>query len=153
MPESTRTSTSRARYQQIGCATRGGEASRATEDTAIALARERRAELIFLYVVDASFAHGRTGKFPIEMLERELRDIGEIVLEQARQRAKEQGVSAKGEIRQGNVADEIQRFVEEHKKLDALVVGHVSDELREHLEPVLISLEGRKPDVMVVHAR
>jgi len=39
-------------YKNIVCATRGGEASRATEDKAIAIARQSGARLAFLYVVD-----------------------------------------------------------------------------------------------------
>ena len=40
----------------IVCATRGGEASRRTQEMAIALARERGAPLIFFFVVDTNFA-------------------------------------------------------------------------------------------------
>jgi nucleotide-binding universal stress UspA family protein len=138
------------RRQQIGCATRGGTASRATEDAAIDLARQRGAELIFLYVIDASFAHGLSGKFPIEVVESDLRDIGELILEQAKQRAKEQGVAARAEIRQGRVVEEIERFVASRRSLDVLVVGHMSDHLREHLEPVLHRIRERRLDIIVV---
>ncbi|MBC7251063.1 MAG: universal stress protein, partial [Anaerolineae bacterium] len=40
---------------KILCATRGGEASRRTQERAIALARQHNAELIFLYVFDLDF--------------------------------------------------------------------------------------------------
>ena len=137
-------------YGRIACATRGGEASRATEDAAMALARQHGAELIFLYVVDVSFAHGHSGKFPIEVVEDEVRGIGEIILQQAKQRAKEQGVTARGEIRKGRLAEEIESFVESHRNLDVLVVGHMSTELRQHLEPVLQKMRERQLDVIVV---
>lgn len=137
------------RYQLIGCATRGGEASRATEDLAIKTAREHQAGLIFLYVVDVRFAHGRSGKFPIDKVAEEVHDIGELILEQAKGRAKEQDVAARGEIREGRTADEIQRFVERHRSMDLLIVGHMSEDLREHLEPVLQALKKRRLDVTV----
>ncbi len=137
-------------HRKIVCATRGGEASRRTEDRAIALARESDAELVFLYVVDTAFARGLTGKFDIEIVAKDLREIGKIVLEQARQRAREQGVSARGEIREGVVADEIQRFLERHEDADLLVVGHMSEHLRQHLEPILRSAAGTRLQVLVV---
>ena len=134
----------------IACATRGGEASRATEDRAIALAREQDADIIFLYVIDASFAHGLSGKFSIDVVEDDLRDIGTIILEQAVQRAQDAGVAARSVIREGNVADEIQRFVENHGNVTVLVIGHMSEDLRTHLEPVLHDLQQRQLEVLVV---
>lgn len=138
------------RRRVIVCATRGGEASRATEDRAIALARERSAELIFLYVVDASFAYGSGGKLSFETVEDEVRAIGELVLEQATRRAKEQGVAAHRELRTGQVADEVQHFVESHRDVDTLVVGHISEHLRQHLDPVLKALRDRQLEVVVI---
>jgi nucleotide-binding universal stress UspA family protein len=146
-------STGMSHDELIGCATRGGDASRATEDCAIALAHDRQAELIFLYVVDAGFAAGRTGKFDLEMVAQDLREIGKIVLEQAKERARQKGVTARSEIREGNVADEIQRFVEKHKNMDLLVIGHMSEELREHLEPVLQRMAGDQRIVVVAPQR
>jgi nucleotide-binding universal stress UspA family protein len=136
--------TAMMRHKQIGCATRGGDASRATEDYAINLAREHQAELIFLYVVDVSFAEGRTGKFDIEIVAHNLHEIGELVLEQAKKRAKQKGVHARGEIREGDVAEEIQRFVDKHRDMTVLVLGHMSDELKEHLQPLLQPVTGKQ---------
>ena len=150
MVDKAKNDKTKRRYKQIGCATRGGEASRATEDTAIAMAREHDAELIFLYVADASFAEGHSGKFAIEMVEAEVRNIGQLVLEQARLRAKERGVAARAEIREGHVVDEIQHFVEKHKGMDAMVVGHMSEELRQHLQPVLQQIAQHRLDVVIV---
>jgi nucleotide-binding universal stress UspA family protein len=134
----------------IVCATRGGEASRTTEDRAIALARERDADLVFLYVVDASFAYGQGGKLSFDTVEDEVHAIGDLVLEQARRRARKQGIAARSEIRTGPVADEIQRFVEGHHHVDTLVVGHMSEHLQGHLDPVLRELQERRLEVVVV---
>jgi len=140
----------KSHYRKIGCATRGGDASRSTEDKAIALAREHSAELVFLYIVDTSFAGGLTGKFDIDMVAHELGKIGEIVLEQAKARAKEKGVIAQDELRTGAVADEIRSFVDGHEDLDMLVVGHMSVELHRHLDPVLQEMAEHHVDVLVV---
>jgi nucleotide-binding universal stress UspA family protein len=137
-----------SRRSQIGCATRGGHASRSTEDYAITLARQRQADIIFLYIVDAAFAGGHTEKFDIEQVQDSLREIGRLVLEQAKERARQHGLRARGEIREGNVADEIQRFVEEHADMDVLVVGHLSDQLREHLAPLLRNTPGEQRKVV-----
>jgi hypothetical protein len=63
---------------KILCATRGGEASYRTQDAAVALAKERGDELVFLFVADISFlnqtaaplvvdiASGQDGQVPID---------------------------------------------------------------------------------------
>ena len=152
MSAKERKSAAKHRHKQIACATRGGTASRATEDEAIALALEQDAALTFLYIVDAHFAAGLSGKLTLETVEDELRHIGELILEQAIARAKKKGIAASGVIREGRVAEEIEGFVAEQKDLDTLVVGHMSDELREHLEPVLHQVTRRRVDVVVVRS-
>jgi nucleotide-binding universal stress UspA family protein len=138
------------KHRHIACATRGGTASRATEDAAIALASEQAAALTFLYVVDVRFAAGLSGKFTLDAFENEVRNIGELVLEQAVARAKERGVVARGEIREGHVCEEIERFLLDQKDLDVLVVGHMSEDLHERLEPVLQQMARHRVQVVVV---
>jgi hypothetical protein len=96
------------------------------------------------------FAHGRSGKFSIDVVEEDLRDIGTIILGQAVQQAQEAGVAARSVIRECNVADEIQHFVENHGNVTVLVIGHMSEDLRTHLEPVLHELERRRLVVLAV---
>jgi|GEM_PF-3708596 hypothetical protein len=114
------------------------------------LARQHGATLIFLYIVDVSFAHGLTGKFDIEVVAQDLREIGKIVVEQAKERARAQGVSARGEIREGAVAEEIGNFVQKHKDLDLLVIGEMGESLREAMAPVLQDMAQRGIDVVTV---
>jgi len=137
-------------YRQIGCATRGGAISQATEDAAIALARKHKAQIIFVYVVDTSFAYGQTSKLPMEVVQAEIRNLGELILQQASLKAKEQGIAARTEVREGAIATEIAAFVQRHKKLDALVVGQMGDELHQHIVRALNELEDRVVDLIVV---
>ena len=67
----------------IVCATRGGEASRRTQERAIVLARERSDELVFLCVVDPNFA-GPQSEAVAAALEDELKRLGRSLLNIAR---------------------------------------------------------------------
>jgi nucleotide-binding universal stress UspA family protein len=128
-------------YRNIICATRGGEASKTTEDKAIAIAQQSGAHLTFLYVVDTSFAVEQAmSEVEIEMAAENLRHIGELILERARQKAAEARVEAAMELREGAVSEEIEGYVTEHPEFDLLVVGHLSGDLRSHLGPFLARL-------------
>ena len=124
-------------YRHLVCATRGGEASRATEDKAIEIAQESGGDLTFLYVVDPELPEVYTAMFGPELVAEGLRDIGRVILELAQKRAAAQGVPAHTALRQGRVHEEIERYITEHSEVDLLVVGHLSDELRSHLGPFL----------------
>jgi nucleotide-binding universal stress UspA family protein len=131
----------RVAYKNIVCATRGGEASRTTEDKAIAIAQQSGARLTFLYVVDTSFAvEQATSEVELAMMAADLRHIGKLILERARQRAAAATVEAATELREGAVSEEIEGYVTEHPEVDLLVVGNLSDELRSHLGPFLARL-------------
>ena len=96
----------------IVCATRGGQGSRAAQLEAIEIARETGDRLVFLYVVN-----------PVRLEEQddilfgavraEVHWIGRALLNIARQRAESAGVSADIAIREGDVSDEIERFLGE----------------------------------------
>ena len=105
----------------IICATRGGEASHRTQDQAIALAKERNRELIFLCVVDASFA-GPLNERLAAVLDDELKRLGRSLLNIAETRAQEQGVSARTVCISGPVWESIEGFLQEINA-SACVVG------------------------------
>jgi nucleotide-binding universal stress UspA family protein len=96
----------------IVCATRGGEASLRTQQRAIALAQEKGAELIFLYVIDPSFA-GTVDEALTDTLVDELRLLGKCLLRLAQTRARKKGLKAQVAIRQGDVQQSIEAFVGE----------------------------------------
>ncbi|MGD1996896.1 MAG: universal stress protein [Anaerolineae bacterium] len=91
---------------KILCATRGGEASHRTQDAAIALAKERGDELIFLYVVDLHFLDKTAGASVVDM-ENEITKMGEFLLLMAKERAAERSVTARTLSRHGRVREEL----------------------------------------------
>jgi nucleotide-binding universal stress UspA family protein len=105
----------------IVCATRGGEASRRTQERAIALARERGIPLIFLFIADINFAQPSNASLA-EMLADELERLGRGLLRIARARAEEQGVSAEMVVRHGAVRQAIEDFLGE-VQASTLVLG------------------------------
>jgi nucleotide-binding universal stress UspA family protein len=105
----------------IVCATRGGEASRRTQERAIALAKERDAPLVFLCAVDPSFA-GPVDEGLSTALADELRRLGRSLLCIAQARAREQGVEAQTHVRCGPVRQTIEGYLHE-VDASALVIG------------------------------
>ncbi len=90
----------------ILCAIRGGPESRAPIARAIELAHETGAPLYFLYVVNLDFLTHAPGGH-VHTLGEELRRMGELIVLEAQERARAQGIPAQGLIRQGNVQEEI----------------------------------------------
>jgi nucleotide-binding universal stress UspA family protein len=105
----------------IICATRGGRASRATQERAIALAKERGTPLVFLCVVDPSFA-GPMDEPLTCALNDELKRLGRSLLCIAQARAQKQGIDAQTVVRSGPVAESIEAALREFGA-DTLVVG------------------------------
>jgi len=92
---------------KILCPTRGGEASYRTQDAAIAMAKERGDELLFLYVVDLDFLSKLDRAVRPDVVAQEMMHMGEFLLTMAQERAREQGVEAGYVLRQGKVRDEV----------------------------------------------
>lgn len=105
----------------IICATRGGRASRATQERAIALAKERGEELLFLCVVDPSFA-GAMDEPLTCALNDELKRLGRSLLCIAQARAQQQGIHAKTVVRSGPVTESIEAALREFDA-GTLVIG------------------------------
>jgi nucleotide-binding universal stress UspA family protein len=98
--------------QPIVCATRGGQASRRTQERAVALAKERGAPLLFLCTVDPEFTNPASEALRAALSE-ELRWLGRSLLLIAQARAQAQGVDAQIDILCGvvwpNIADHLKR--------------------------------------------
>jgi nucleotide-binding universal stress UspA family protein len=107
---------------KILCATRGGEASHDAQDAAIALARERGDELIFLYVADISFLNQMAAPMVVDV-EARLEKMGRFQLAMAQERAAAQGVSAGALVRRGQLRAELSAAA---KEISAVLVmlGH-----------------------------
>jgi nucleotide-binding universal stress UspA family protein len=106
---------------KIVCATRGGEACRRTQEKAIALAKERDAELIFLYVVDPNLV-GQAGPSLAEAMHDEMERLGRSLLYMAQSRARKKGIEAEAVVRHGEVQEGIRDFMRE-TGADTLVMG------------------------------
>jgi nucleotide-binding universal stress UspA family protein len=110
---------------RILCATRGGEASRRTQDAAIALAKEQGDDLIFLYVADSSFLNHTAAPLVIDVESRLVR-MGEFQLLMAQERAAAQGVSAQTLVREGKLRAELVGAARE-LEVDLIVLGRSVD--------------------------
>ncbi len=107
---------------KILCATRGGEASYRTQDAAIALARERGDELLFLYVVDIAFLNKTERAVRPDVVTAEMEKMGEFLLAMAQERAQKQGVVAGYILRHGDLGEELKAAVRD-QHATAVVLG------------------------------
>ena len=97
----------------ILCLTRGGKASRPNQDRAIAIARERGDEVLFLYVSDVRFLDQLASPILVDVQE-ELDEMGEFMLAMAQERAEKAGVRARTEVRRGVFREALQAAIQEH---------------------------------------
>jgi nucleotide-binding universal stress UspA family protein len=90
----------------IICAIRGGPHSQPTIRQAVTTAKQHQIPIYFLYVVNLDFMehteHSRT-----QVIQRELREMGEFICLKAQIEAEREGVQAHVAVREGNVTDEI----------------------------------------------
>ena len=105
----------------IVCATRGGEAGRRTQERAIALAKERDEDLVFLCIFDPAFA-GNLSDALSEAVVLEQQWLGRTLMNVAQSRARKRGVNAHAVVRSGPVVENIEDFVRE-SCASMLVIG------------------------------
>lgn len=101
--------------------TRGGESSVLNQDRAIALAKERNAELIFLYVSDVQF----DDELPQETLVNvgaELEDLGQFILSMAKERAIQEDQQVETLVLSGNFQQVLDKVIQENN-VDMLILG------------------------------
>ena len=96
----------------IVCATRGGEGSRAAQMAAIKRARKEGKPLVFLYVT-APDSLGDVDEQLLPAIRHELNWMGKTLLQVAKGRAEAAGLKASVEIREGNVQEQIEQFLQE----------------------------------------
>ncbi len=86
--------------QIVLCATRGGPASYPSQDAAIALAKERGQDIVFVYVANVEFLGKMSSAILVDMDE-QMEELGEFLLLMAKERAARAGVRAHEEVRTG----------------------------------------------------
>jgi nucleotide-binding universal stress UspA family protein len=99
--------------EKILCATRGGEASYRTQDAAIALAKERGRELLFLFVVDVAFLDRTALSVRPDVVRAEMEKMGAFLLAMAQERAEKAGVAATFTLRHGELREELKAVARE----------------------------------------
>lgn len=105
----------------IVCAIRGGPASQPTINKSINLAIENNLPLHFLYVVNLEFlSHSPSSR--VQLISKEMQQMGEFILLSACSEAHKQGVEAEGIVRQGSIWNEILKLCREIEA-DFLVMG------------------------------
>jgi len=105
----------------IVCAIRGGPASQPTINKSINLAIENILPLHFLYVVNLEFlSHSASSR--VQLISKEMQQMGEFILLSACNEARQQGVKAEGIVRQGSIWNEILKLCREIEA-DFLVMG------------------------------
>jgi nucleotide-binding universal stress UspA family protein len=107
---------------KILCATRGGTASYQAQDAASRLAVEQGDELFFLYVVNIEFLDVTARAVRPDIVEAEMEKLGTFLLEMARERAAEQGISAGIILRHGALREELAAVAGE-LQVDTIVLG------------------------------
>lgn len=108
--------------KKILCATRGGEASRKTQDKVIAMAKEKGATILFLYVVDVEFLRLTARGVRPDVVTTEMEHMGEFLLAIACERAAAQGVQAETCLRHGPVLEALESAARE-ESVDAIAFG------------------------------
>lgn len=91
------------------------------QERAIALAKERGAKLIFLYISDVRFLD-RVARPVLINVSRELDHLGEFLLAMAQERAASAGVDAEAVVRRGEFRQNLTEAVKE-MGVDAVVIG------------------------------
>ena len=106
---------------EIICATRGGQGSRAVRTRAIALAQETGLSLLFLFVVDLHHL-GEHNSVLTEALRQEAYWLGRVTLEIARQQAESTGLQVEVVIREGIMREELVHVLQQ-RRANRLLLG------------------------------
>jgi nucleotide-binding universal stress UspA family protein len=105
----------------ILCPTRGGKESFPNQDRAIALAKERGADLLFLYITNVEFL-GLTAAPILIDIEDELDEMGEFMLAMAKERAEKANVNSDTLVKRGQFNTVMVDVIEEYP-IDTVVLG------------------------------
>jgi len=105
----------------ILCPTRGGKESHPNQDFAIDLAKERGADLLFMYVSNIQLISRSAPPIVVD-IEEELDELGDFLLSMAQERAEKSGVPAKVTVRRG-VFTKVLREVIEENQINTVILG------------------------------
>jgi len=107
--------------KKILCPTRGGKESHPNQDFAINLAKERGAELLFMYVSNIQLI-SRSGPPIVVDIEEELDELGDFLLSMAQERAEKSAVLVNSTVRRGIFSEVLKEVIIE-EKIDTVILG------------------------------
>jgi nucleotide-binding universal stress UspA family protein len=102
--------------------TRAGDSAHHNQDRAIAMARERKASLLLLYVSNVRFLDHLAGPAKVYLVEAELDELGEFMLAMVKDRAEKAGVQAEMVIRHGEFRQALMELIAE-REITAAILG------------------------------
>jgi nucleotide-binding universal stress UspA family protein len=107
--------------KMILCPTRGGKGSYPNQDRAIAIAKERGTNILFLYITNVEFL-GLTAAPKLVDIEAELDEMGEFMLVMAQDRAEKASVEATTLVMHGQFREVLAEVIEKHQ-IGTVVLG------------------------------
>ncbi|MFN2302827.1 MAG: universal stress protein [Anaerolineales bacterium] len=110
----------------ILCPTRGGKESYPNQNYAINLAKERKDDLLFLYVSDIRFLK-RAGPPIVVDIEGEMAEVGDFLLSMAQERAEKAGVIAQTLVRNGIFSKVLRDVITEYD-IETVILGSSTQE-------------------------
>ena len=96
----------------ILCPTRGGQSSIPNQQWAISLAKERNANLTFLYISNVRFLDRASGPLLVDISDK-LDEMGAFLLAMAQDRAAQAGIAAETIVRQGDFQEALTAVIQE----------------------------------------
>lgn len=123
-------------------ATRGGETSYPNQDFVIALAKQRNANLVLLYVTDVQFLDRFASPILVDV-EAEMEGLAEFLLLMAKERAEKAGVKAETIVRRGDFRTALEEAAREHQASLIVLgspVGETGITRQEYLEHLVEDL-------------
>lgn len=102
--------------------TRGGDRTFRNQDLVEALAQERGEALLLLYVANVHFLDHLAGPVQIDVVEKELDELGEFLLALAQERAEKSGLTVESVVLQGEFQQSLKEVIKENE-VTAVVLG------------------------------
>ena len=103
--------------------TRGGDTTYRNQDRAAALAQERGETLLLLYVANVHFLDHLAGPVPLDLVEKELDELGEFLLALAQERAEKAGLAVESVVCHGEFQQSLLEVIERYA-VTAVFLGH-----------------------------
>lgn len=123
--------------------TRAGDSTYRNQDRAVALAQERQATLLLLYVSNVKFLDHFAAPVNVDLIEAELDELGEFLLAMAQERADKNNIEVEAIVRHGAFRQALSDVVQEYN-VTSVVLGrpthdaaHTTIEYISHLAQAL----------------